>query len=97
MGYFTLVLREFSSRVAADDKVWNVPWIGISRDVYSRAAFLTSIVFVPGTISYLAVRGVLGNPAFYARAAYGLGMAATIAVTWLSVLSWRKILCRGPR
>jgi hypothetical protein len=92
MGYFALVLREFSARISIHDKAWDVPWIGVSPDSYSRTAYVTSILFTLGTVVYLAVQGAWANPATYARASYGLAIVAALAVTGGSLLTWRKVL-----
>jgi hypothetical protein len=91
VGYFVIVLRELSARIAPNDKAWNVPWIGISPDMYSRVAFLGSMLFVLGTIGYLTVRGALGASGSYACVAYALGFVAALALTWLGTLAWQRL------
>jgi hypothetical protein len=97
-SYFLVVLREFSLRVTRDDKAWNVPWIGISQDIASRIAFLTSMVFVLSTVGYLTRRGALLNSEFQPRILYAAASVAAVAVVATTLFHWRKALAlRRPQ
>jgi hypothetical protein len=85
--YFFVIFREFCSRVILGDKAWNVPWIGISRDVISRVAFAISILIVLCTVGYLSWRGARVAENIWLIALYVVAIVLSVAT--VGDIFWR--------
>jgi hypothetical protein len=92
LAYFGIMLREFSLRVTPDDNAWKVPWIGASRDILSRTAFLASLVFALSTVGYLAANCALKDSSVLTRAGYTLAAASGVVVIALILFVWQRVL-----
>ena len=89
-GYFFVVFREFTYRVRQDDKAWNVPWIGISSDNISSAAFVASILMVLAAVSFLAWNGLKPTSTIWMVMLYGMGFTGTVAFVVVTILLRRR-------
>jgi hypothetical protein len=78
-GYFFVVFRELSGRITSGDKAWDVPWIGISSDNVSRAAFVASMLMVLIAVGYLSWNGVKSTSNIWVIVLYGMGFMGSVA------------------
>jgi hypothetical protein len=90
--YFCIVFRDFCHRVTPINQAWEVPWIGISPDMFARIAFVVSILAVPITIGYLALRGIHGTSSFVLQSMYGLSVILSGFLAALIVFYWKTAI-----
>src|SRR6266436_2078576 len=88
-GYFCVVFRETSQRLTPEDKAWNVPWIGISRDGPSGIAFVLSMLVVIFTLGYLGWRGIHFSTELLPKTLYGVAFLISVCFV-AAVFSYRR-------
>jgi hypothetical protein len=96
-AYFWVVLRDFASQGDGGGKDSTVAWIGISKNIVSRIAFLVSLLFPFGTGVILAWNGMSSATSIYARFLYGLTVLAITAFLAIIALLHQKISAPSHR
>jgi hypothetical protein len=89
--YFFVIFNEFCARVTWGDKAWNIPWIGISRDVISKAAFGVSMLIVLCAVGYLSWRGIRNTSNVSMIALYGVAIGISAAIVGAVFLKWASL------
>lgn len=90
--YFFSVFRDFCLRVAPSDKAWDVPWIGISREIASRCVFIATTLLPVISVGYLIFNGVDRGGSVATRCAFAsLGALAVAAPIWGIIRSWTRL------
>lgn len=94
-GYFWLNLRSLLTkrRLGADDKAWeSAPWIALSGDTASKAAFLLSAAVIPLAVTtYLGLKNYLVKPDSAEMAVLVICAAISLVFSALTGLAIRTI------
>ena len=88
--YSFAVFRDFRFRVSPGDKAWDVAWIGISREAWSKVIFWVSTMLPLGTAVLLIKRGA--NLSLLWQAFTFVGTVVAFGLVAVGIfLSWRAL------
>ena len=79
-------------RVKPNDKAWDTPWIGTSKEYWSRRLFLATAFLPPCTAAYLIFVGLGDSFGWELRAVLAIGAFVVVGAPVAGiVLLWRNL------
>jgi hypothetical protein len=89
--YWFVVFRDFARRVRLDDKAWDTPWIGTSREPWSQGLFFVTLLIPPCVAAYLIFYGLGRAFGLELRVLLAFAAFVTVGAPIAGIaLAWRK-------